>query len=448
MFNSLKQGLSNALGRLSGRHILSETDVAEALKLVRTALLEADVALEVAKLFIEKIQKQAVGEAVIKSVRPADMVIKIVNDELINLLKSENQELDLRGQSPVVIMMVGPQGFGKTTSAIKLARFVKEKLKKNVMVASLDTYRPAAQQQLEILAQTIGVNSVEIISQEQPVQIAKRALKKAASTTTEVLILDTAGRLHTDEMMMQELRQIKEISRPKEVLLVADAMLGQDAALVARSFNEALDITGVIMSRVDGDARGGAALSMRTIASKPIKFIGTGEKPEDFEIFHPDRIASSILGFGDVVGLVEKAQEVMDEQEAQKTMERIQKGLFDFNDMYKQLKSLNRLGGIGKVASMMPGLGGIMSKMNVDAVGAEVKRQIIIIQSMSKMERKVPSIINPSRINRIAKGAGVSVADVRKLIKKYEHFGKMMKQFSRLSPSDIEKMQRMMNVRK
>ncbi len=443
MFNSLKEGLKTAFSKIAAGKKLTEGDVNEALKLVRNALLEADVAYDVVENFLLEVRKKAVGENVIKSVKPVDMVIKIVHDEIVALLLADQQELNLKGKAPVVLLMVGPQGFGKTTTSVKLAAFIKNKMKKSPLVCSLDVYRPAAQEQLEVMAKKAGVESLPIASGAKPISIAKDALSFAAKRLHDVVILDTAGRLHTDAEMMNELKEIKKLTNPIEILLVCDAMLGQDAALIGKNFNDALGITGVIMSRVDADTRGGAALSMKKISGKSIKFIGTGEKINDFDVFHPDRIASSILGFGDIVTLVEKAQESVDEEQNQKMMLRMQKGIFDFNDMYRQLKSVGKLGGVAKIASMLPGIGG----GNFDAMSSEITKQTVIIQSMTKVERRGPEVLNPSRISRIAKGAGVNVSDVKQLIKKFEQFKKALRQFSKLTPHDLERMQRMMNIK-
>ncbi len=448
MFTNLSQSLGKVFNKLRGRGTLSDDDIALALREIRIALLEADVALPVIKDFVATIKDKATGANLIKSVTPGQLVVKIVSDELIELLKSEEQLLNLKANIPVVIMMAGLQGSGKTTTAAKLALRLASKSKKKVLLASLDTYRPAAQHQLETLAKQVNVESVEIIEGQKPLEIAKRALHSAKIQGFDVLILDTAGRLHSDSELMEELREIKSLTNPTEILLVADSLTGQDAVNIAKEFNDNVGVTGIVLTRVDGDARGGAALSMRMITGQPIKFLGVGEKPSDLEEFNADRIASRILGMGDVVGLVERAQEVISENEALKLANKMQKGVFDLNDLYSQLKNIGRMGGVGKLMGMIPGLGKMQEKLSDGGFGEKkIKQQLSIIESMTKLERKRPLLINTSSKKRIASGSGNKVEDVNRLLKQYQTMLKVMKQFGKMSPSDMERMQRMMNVK-
>ncbi len=448
MFTNLSQSLGKVFDKLRGRGVLSDDDVALALREIRIALLEADVALPVVKDFVNTIKEKAIGAELIKSITPGQLVIKIVSDELINLLSSDNKELNLKAQPPVVIMMTGLQGSGKTTTSGKLALKLKTQNKKKVLLASLDTYRPAAQHQLETLAKQIDIDAVEIIEGQKPLEITKRAMRAAQVGGFDVLILDTAGRLHTDSELMEELASIKKLANPTEIMLVADSLTGQDAVNIAKEFNDKIGITGIILTRVDGDARGGAALSMRMTCGQPIKFLGIGEKPSDLEEFHADRIASRILGMGDVVSLVEKAQEVMSEDEAMKLTAKMQKGVFDLNDLYSQLKNIGRMGGVGKLMGMIPGIGKLQNKLADSGFGEKkIKQQMSIIESMTKLERKRPLLINASSKKRIAAGSGNKVEDVNRLLKQYQNMLKMMKQFGKMSPSDMDRMQRMMNVK-
>lgn len=447
MFTNLSDKLSKIFDRIKGHGFLNEEDVNGALREIRVALLEADVALPVVKEITERIRTKAIGVVLLKTVSPGQQVVKIVSDEITALLQAEEQQLNLRSQSPAVIMMVGLQGSGKTTTSAKLALKLKDQLKKKVLLASLDTYRPAAQKQLETVAGQIQVDSVEIIDGQDPIQISKRALKKAQDGLYDVLILDTAGRLHTDEELISELQEVKSITKPVETLLVADSLTGQDAVNIAKEFNEKVGVTGVILTRVDGDGRGGAALSMRMITGCPIKFVGVGEKLTEFEEFHADRIASRILGMGDIVTLVEKAQEVMDEDEAAKVAARMQKGVFTLNDLYSQLKNINKMGGVGKLMGMIPGVAKLKDKIESNGFGEKkIKEQMAIIESMTKAERRNPLIVNPSRKKRIAAGSGTKVEDVNKLLKQHQTMLKMMKSFGNMSSHDMEKMQRRFNV--
>lgn len=430
MFENLSQKITNIFSALRRHGALSEQDVTAALREVRIALLEADVALPVIKDFIEKVKTEAIGQEVLQSITPAQMVIKIVNDQLVALLGAEAEGLNLNVQPPAVILMVGLQGSGKTTTTGKLAKWLN---KKHVMLASLDVYRPAAQDQLEILAKSIGVDSLPIVPGEKPLDITKRALQEAKKKGVEVLLLDTAGRLHIDEELMNELKNVHALAKPQETLLVVDSMMGQDAVNVAKNFKEALPLTGIILTRIDGDARGGAALSMRHVTGCPIKFIGSGEKLDQFEVFHPDRIAGRILGMGDIVTLVEKAAERLDKDATDQLNKRLQKGVFDLNDMAAQLRQVQKIGGMSGIMAMLPGaeaLKGKMSSMGMD--DKLVKKQLAIIGSMTPRERKYPKLLNASRKRRIANGSGTTVQDINVLLKQFEGMGKMMKQMNKL----------------
>ncbi len=438
MFEGLGEKLGDVFSRLTRKGALREGDVDEALREVRVALLEADVALPVVKDFLASVREKAVGEAVIRSVTPGQMVIKIVNDALVELLGGVNLGLNLNAAPPAVIMMVGLQGSGKTTSAAKIARRLKERDKKRVMMASLDTQRPAAQEQLRILGEQTGVETLPVIAGQAATDIARRALASARVQGYDVLILDTAGRLAVDEEMMNEAANIHLLSNPVETLLVADAMTGQDAVNVARAFRDRVNVTGIVLTRVDGDARGGAALSMRAVAEVPVKLIGTGEKLEALEDFHPDRIASRILGMGDVVGLVEKAAEQVDREEAEKLARKMKKGEFDLDDMAEQLEKLSKMGGLAAMIDMLPGARGLQQKMKgVNLDDKMIARQIAIIRSMTKSERRSVKLLNGSRKRRIAQGAGMDVPDVNRLVKQFMEMSKMMKRAGKLGQSGL-----------
>ncbi|MBT5541060.1 MAG: signal recognition particle protein [Alphaproteobacteria bacterium] len=433
MFESLSKRLGDAFDKMRRRGALSEADVDAALREVRVAFLEADVALPVVKDFIAQVKEKAVGEDVLKSVTPAQMVIKIVNDHLIEMLGKEPEALNLSGVPPVVVLMAGLQGSGKTTTTAKLAKFLTEKSRKKVLMASLDVYRPAAQEQLAILGRQIDVETVPIVEGEDPVTITKRAQKIARQEGYDVLLLDTAGRLHIDDKLMDEVKAVKDQSQALETLLVADAMTGQDAANVAKVFNERVGVTGIILTRVDGDARGGAALSMRSVSGAPIKFMGLGEKIHQMETFHPDRIAQRILGMGDVVSLVEKAAETIDQEEADKLSAKMQKGQFDLGDMATQLKQVSKMGGLSSLMGFLPGVDKFKDKIAKAGVDDSlVKRQIAIIQSMTRREKKYPKILNASRKKRVASGAGVTVQEINKLLKQFKDMSMMMKKMNKL----------------
>ncbi len=427
MFKSLTDNLSAIFNKLKGKTLISEDDFNLAMREIRIALIEADVALEVAKKFINDVKDKIIGEKVIKSVSPEQMIIKIVQDNLVNILGSEKSDLNLAVKPPIIIMMVGLQGAGKTTTSGKLALKLK-KQKKEVLLASLDIYRPAAQKQLEILGKQIDVKTLPIVADKNPLEIAKMAMEEAK--VYDVLILDTAGRLHIDSGMMDELKEIKVLTSPAEIILVVDSMIGQDAINIAKSFNEAIGITGIILTRVDGDARGGAALSMKMVTGCPIKFIACGEKPSDLSDFYPDRIAKRILSMGDVVSLVEKATEVVGQEEIDKLEQRVKKGKFDLNDLVNQLRTLNKLGGIASIITFIPSS---LTKRLGDGMQDEskIKKYIAIIGSMTQKEKKYPDILNGKRRLRIAKGSGTSVSDINLLIKQYNKMSSVVSKISK-----------------
>jgi signal recognition particle subunit SRP54 len=400
---------------------------------VRIALLEADVALPVVKDFINRVKERAVGQEVLRSVTPGQQVVKIVNDEMVAMLGGEGEALNLNATPPVAVMMVGLQGSGKTTSTAKIAKRLQEKERKKVLMASLDTRRPAAQEQLKILGEQAGVATLPIVEGQNPKAITERAIQAAKFGGYDVLLLDTAGRLHVDESLMAELATVKSLANPAEILLVGDALTGQDAVNVAQNFNDRLAITGIVLTRMDGDGRGGAALSMRAITGKPVKLVGTGEKLDELEAFHPDRVASRILGMGDVVTLVEKAQEVVDQQDAEKLMARMQKGLFTLEDYRDQLRQMKKMGGMSGVLGLLPGVG----KMKKALAGAQLDekmltRQEAIINSMTPRERRKAKLIGASRKRRIAAGSGTTVQEVNKLLKQHQQMGQMMKKMGKM----------------
>lgn len=441
MFSNLSDNLSGVFKRLRGKGYLSEADVTAAMREVRIALLEADVALPIVKDFIATVKEQAIGEEVVKSVSPAQMVIKIVSDELTNMLGEENESLNLATTPPAVILMCGLQGSGKTTTTGKLARILNDKENKKTLMASLDIYRPAAQEQLATLGEQLNIDTLDIVAGEKPETITKRALKEAKLGGYDVLMLDTAGRLHVDGELMSELKAVKKLSNPVESILVADSLTGQDAVNLAQQFQEQIGVTGIILTRVDGDARGGAALSMKAVTGCPIKFLGTGEKLTEIEPFHPERVANRILGMGDVVSLVEKASEQIDQEEAEKLAKKLKKGKFDFNDLNKQFNMMKKMGGIGGLMNMLPGMGKMKAK--IDEAGMDdsvITRQQAIIQSMTNQERENPTLMNASRKRRIAAGSGSSVQDVNRLLKMMKQMGAMMKKAGKMDKKQLARM--------
>jgi signal recognition particle subunit SRP54 len=431
MFESLTTRLGNVFDRLRKRGALSEADVLEALRDVRIALLEADVALPVVRDFVTAVRDKAVGAEVVKSVTPGQMVVKIVHDHLVELLGGRTSELELGGP-PGIILMCGLQGSGKTTTVAKLARSYRLKEKKKVLVASLDVQRPAAQHQLDVLAKQAEVTGLPIVPGQKPLEITRRALETARREGYDVLILDTAGRLHIDDELMAELKAVKELARPHETLLVADSLTGQDAVNVARQFQERIGITGIVLTRMDGDARGGAALSMRAITGQPIKLSGTGEKLDALEPFHPERVASRILDMGDVVSLVEKAAEVFDKGEAEKLAKKLAKGSFSLDDLRAQLQQVTKMGGMGGILGKLPGIGKLKAQM-ADARLDEklIGRQVAIINSMTPRERRNADIIAASRKRRIAAGSGTTVQEVNRLLKQHRQMQDMMKRMKK-----------------
>lgn len=433
MFESLSKKLIKTLDVIRGKDKLSESDVESALREIKIALLEADVSLSVVKDLMERIKAKAVGQKIISDVSPANQVVKIVNDELVSLLGEKNETLDLGDKTPSVILMAGLNGSGKTTTTSKLAKFLKDKENKKILLSSVDIYRPQAREQLKTLAERIGVDSLDIIPDEKPFDIVKRALKVSKDSSYDVLFIDTAGRVSIDDEMMREIVEIKKLSSPSEILLCVDSLMGQDGVNVAKAFNDAIGLSGIIMTRVDGDARGGSAISMRHITGVPIKFLGSGEKPEDLELFFPDRIASRILGMGDIVSLVEQAQAKIDEDEAKKLTERMLSGQFNFNDMLSQFRQVKKLGSIGGIMKFLPGIGGLAEKLASAGMNDDMmKRQEAIILSMTPKERINPDILLMGRKKRIAKGAGVSVSDVEKLIRQYQKTKQMMDQMHKM----------------
>jgi signal recognition particle subunit SRP54 len=434
MFDSLSDRLGSVFDKLRGRGALNEADVREAMREVRIALLEADVALPVVRRFIDSVTEQAIGQSVLKSVTPGQQVVKIVNDALVEMLGGDDVPgLDLAATPPVVIMMVGLQGSGKTTTTAKLAKLLKEKHGKKAMMASLDVNRPAAQDQLKVLGEQVDVVTLPIIPGQQPVDIATRALQAAKLQAIDVLLLDTAGRLHVDQQLMDEMQAVAAISAPKEVLLVVDSLTGQDAVNVAQSFTAQVPLTGVVLTRMDGDARGGAALSMRAVTGKPIKFAGTGEKLDALEVFQPSRVAGRILGMGDVVSIVEKAAAAIDEAEAEKMAARMAKGQFDMNDLRQQLRQMQKMGGLGALAGMMPGMKKAKQAMEQSGMDDRVLlRMDAIIGSMTPKERTRPDLLNAKRKIRIANGSGVQVQDVNKLLKMHQEMERAMKQIKKM----------------
>jgi signal recognition particle subunit SRP54 len=434
MFDTLSDRLGGVFDKLRGRGALKEQDVRDAMREVRIALLEADVALPVVRRFIDDVTEKAVGQSVLKSVTPGQQVVKIVNDALVEMLGGdETVGLELGSTPPVVILMVGLQGSGKTTTTAKLAKLIKEKHGKKAMMASLDVNRPAAQEQLAVLGEQVGVTTLPIIQGQQPVDIATRALNAAKLQAVDVLLLDTAGRLHVDPQLMDEMKAVAAISAPKETLLVVDSLTGQDAVNVAQSFSGQVDLTGVILTRMDGDARGGAALSMRAVTGKPIKFAGTGEKIDAIEPFHPSRVAGRILGMGDIVSIVEKAAATIQEDEAERMAERMAKGQFDMNDLRSQLRQMQSMGGIGALAGLMPGMKKAKAAMQASGMDDRVLlRMDAIIGSMTPKERTRPDLLNAKRKIRIAKGSGTQVQDVNKLLKMHQEMERAMKQIKKM----------------
>ena len=456
MFENLTEKITSAFNKLRGKGLIDEASLSDALREIRIALLESDVSISVAKDFINRVREKSLGKEVIKSISPGQMVIKIVNDELTELLGSESYEVNLKSKPPALVLMVGLQGSGKTTSSAKLANWIEKNKSKKVMMASLDIYRPAAQEQLITLGNQNGIHVLPKQDNKKPLEILKLAKKEAEKNDFDVLILDSAGRNHIDEKMMKEIKEISKFTNFTEVLFVSDSLTGQDAVNTAQSFSEKLDLTGIILTRLDGDGRGGAALSMKETINKPIKFIGIGEKLDDFEVFHPDRIANRILGMGDVVTLVEKASEQIDKDEAEKLQKKILKGRFSLVDYAKQLDQLTKMGGIQGFLKYLPGMTGLKEKVEQSEENNDIfKKQKAIISSMTKKEKSYPDIVKASRKLRISKGSGTSVQDINKLLKQFKKMSQMMKKMGKnknfeniMSSGQLGDIQSLMNKNK
>lgn len=437
MFDSLSEKLGNVFTKLRGKGSLSENDVMAVSREIRIALLEADVALPVVKEFILQIKDRAVGQNVIKGVNPSQQIVKIVHDELVRILGSETAELTF-ATAPCAYLMVGLQGSGKTTSTAKIAKMLSEKQNKKVLMASLDVYRPAAQQQLAILGEQTGVATLPIVEGQKPLDIAKRAMDVARKEGYDVVMLDTAGRLSIDEDLMQEVEDIKTFAKPIETLLIADAMTGQDAVNTAKIFNDRVEISGIMLTRVDGDARGGAAMSMKAVTGKPIKLLGIGEKWSEIEQFHPERLAGRILGMGDVVSLVERAVETVSQDDAKKMAAKFKKGQFDFNDLLQQIQQMKKMGGVGSLMKMLPGISAMAGKLEDAGMNdGLIKRQEAIIFSMTAKERAKPELLNGSRKKRIAAGAGVTVQEINVLMKQQKQMALMMKKMRKMGKGQM-----------
>ena len=437
MFENLSNRLQDVFSSLKKTGSIDETALDLAMRDIRRALLEADVSLEVVKKFISEVKQKALGQEIIQSISPSQMIIKLVNDELINILGNDTATINIERKKPASLMLVGLQGSGKTTSIAKLAKFIKSKYSKNILLVSLDVNRPAAFEQLQKLAHDIDIEILPKVENQSPENIAKRAIAAAEINDIDLILFDTAGRTSIDDNLMQELKELESIVEPIETLLILDSMTGQDAINVAKNFSDKIKLTGSILTRVDGDARGGAALSLKMTTGCPIKFIGNGEKIDDIEIFHPDRIANRILDMGDVVTLVEKAAESIDHQEAEKMAERLQQGEFDFNDLLSQINQMKKMGGISSMLKFIPGMKNLGDKANTVSDDA-IKKQEAIILSMTKLERRKPKMINSSRKQRIAKGSGTVVSEVNRILKQHRKMADMMKRVSKKGMSGLQ----------
>jgi signal recognition particle subunit SRP54 len=441
MFDNFSNKVTQIFQRISGKKIINEENLNDTLREIRIALLEADVSLQVAKDFINKVKEEAIGKQVLKNVSPGQMIVKIVHDCLVDLLGSTKAEIDLASTPPAVLLMVGLQGAGKTTSSAKLAARLKNKMRKKVLLASLDTYRPAAAEQLAILAKKIDVDCANFDANLSPIQLAKIAKQQAIDYGYDILILDSAGRTSINQQMMQELVDITNATNPIETLLTVDAMIGQDGITVAKNFQQNLNLTGIILTRLDGDSRGGVAMTMKAITQCPIKFIGIGEKINEFEEFNPDRIASRIVGMGDIVSLVEKAQEIFDVGEIEKATKKMSKGKVDFNDILSQIRNMRKMGGMSSIVNLLPGFTEIKEKLkNMHNYESEIRKQEAIILSMTPKERSNPDLLNSSRKHRIASGSGANIQEVNRLMKKYKQMQKMMHKLGKIDPAELEKM--------
>lgn len=432
MFESLTQRLSQSMQKLRGKGRLTEDNIKDTLREVRIALLEADVALPVVQSFIAGVKDRAMGQEVLSSLQPGEALVKIVHDELVSVMGEENEVLDLKASPPVVVLIAGLQGSGKTTTTAKLAKLLKEKSKKKVMLVSCDVYRPAAIEQLQTLARQVDVTFFPSSANDSPKDIAQRALDAARKQFIDVLLVDTAGRLHVDTEMMAEIRQLHDTVKPHETLFVVDSMTGQDAANTAQAFNEALPLTGVILTKTDGDARGGAALSVRQITGKPIKFVGTGEKIDELQPFHPERMASRILGMGDVLSLVEDVQKHVDQEKAEKLANKIKRGkAFDLTDFHSQLEQMQNMGGMGNLVDKLPGMGNLPDHVKNRVNDKQTNHMIAMINSMTLQERRFPDVIRGSRKKRIATGSGMQVQDINRMLKQFTQMQRMMKKFGK-----------------
>ena len=441
MFDNFSNKITKIFSQISGKKFINEDDLNETLREIRIALLEADVSLVIAKKFISDVKEVAIGQKVISSVSAGQMIVKIVHDELVKLLGSEKSELNIKCKPPAIILMTGLQGAGKTTSSAKIAFRLKQRNKLKILLASLDIYRPAASEQLKILADKIQVDFANFDKNLSPLQLAKNAKAQAISGNYDLLILDSAGRTAINQELMEELIEINKEINPQEVLLVVDAMIGQDAVNVAEKFKENLPISGVVLTRLDGDARGGSALTMKASTQCPIKFIGVGEKLEELDEFNPDRIASRIVGMGDVVSLVEKAQEIFDMKEMESTTNKLKEGKVDFNDILSQIRNMRKMGGMSSILNLLPGVGQIKEQLKqMGHFEKEIKVQEAIILAMTQKERKNPDLLNSSRKHRIARGAGSNIQEVNRLIKKYKVMQKMLGKFGKIDPKKMEEM--------
>jgi len=441
MFDNFSNKVTQIFQSISGKKLITEDHLNETLREIRIALLEADVSLPVAKDFINKVKEEALGKQILKNIAPGQMIVKVVHDCLVDLFGTEKAEINLATTPPAVIMMVGLQGAGKTTSSAKLASLLKNKMRKKVLLASLDIYRPAAVEQLEILAKKIDVDFAHFVAEKNVLQLAEIAKQQASDYAYDVLILDTAGRTSINAELMQELINLNKFTNPCEILLTVDAMIGQDALNVAKNFQQALPLTGIVLTRLDGDSRGGVALTMKATTNCPIKFIGTGEKLGDFAEFNPDRIASRIVGMGDVVSLVEKAQEIFDIKEMETATSKFKKGKVDFNDILSQIRNMRKMGGMASIVNLLPGFNGIKEQLkNMSHFETEVKKQEAIILAMTPKERLNPDLLNSSRKHRIAKGSGSNIQEVNRLMKKHKQMQKMMQKFGKIDPKKLEEM--------
>lgn len=441
MFDNFSNKVTQIFQSISGKKLITEDHLNETMREIRIALLEADVSLPVAKDFINKVKEEALGRQILKNIAPGQMIVKVVHDCLVDLFGTEKAEINLATTPPAVIMMVGLQGAGKTTSSAKLASLLKNKMRKKVLLASLDIYRPAAVEQLAILAKKIDVDFAHFVAEKTVLQLAEIAKQQASDYAYDVLILDTAGRTSINAELMQELINLNKFTNPCEILLTVDAMIGQDALNVAKNFQQALPLTGIVLTRLDGDSRGGVALTMKATTNCPIKFIGTGEKLGDFAEFNPDRIASRIVGMGDVVSLVEKAQEIFDIKEMETATSKFKKGKVDFNDILSQIRNMRKMGGMASIVNLLPGFNGIKEQLkNMSHFETEVKKQEAIILAMTPKERLNPDLLNSSRKHRIAKGSGSNIQEVNRLMKKHKQMQKMMQKFGKIDPKKLEEM--------